>query len=130
MRILVVDDKFESRWLLTGWLTEFLKPNGAFVESAASAEEALRVIEHRKHNLVLASHPLAKADGLELARRVKALPYDPVVVVMADKADAQLQQACFAARIDCCFEKRQIESRLLDFMKDRFGISSERRGSI
>jgi hypothetical protein len=38
MRILVVDDQFQSRWSIAGWLSTFF--HGIAIESAASAEAA------------------------------------------------------------------------------------------
>jgi CheY-like chemotaxis protein len=128
MRILVVDDKFESRWMITGWLTAFL--NKATVESAASADEALSSIERRRPDVVLASHPLPEVDGIELARRIKALRDAPTVVVMTQKSDSQFEADCAAAGADYCLEKHQLQARLLDFLKERFQLGTARRSFI
>jgi CheY-like chemotaxis protein len=70
MRILVVDDQFQSRWAVADWLSVFL--DAVAVDSAASAAEALATIEQRKPDLVLAAHPMPQMDGIGLARRLKA----------------------------------------------------------
>jgi CheY-like chemotaxis protein len=126
MRILVVDDRFESRWVVAGWLAAFL--NGAAIESAASAEEALASIARRRPDVVLASYPMP--DGIELARRLKAQPDSPTVVVMTDKSDAEFEADCAGAGADYCLEKRHLQARLLDFLRQRFSLNIMRQASI
>src|SRR6267142_395694 len=112
MRVLVVDDKFQSRWVIAGWLSAFLK--GIAVESAATAE--------RRPDVVLAAHPMPEFGGLELARHVKAQPNPPTVVVMTDQSDPEFVAACAAVGADYWLEKRHLQARLLDFLKERFSL--------
>src|SRR5438552_13945050 len=128
MRILVVDDKFQSRWDIAGWLSAFL--NGVAVESAASADEALAAIEQRRPDLVLAAHPLPEIDGIELARQVKAQPDPPTVVVMTEQSDAEFEASCAAAGADYWLEKRHLQARLLVFLQERFSLKVARPVSI
>ena len=128
MRIRVVDDKFESRWAVAGWLSAFLR--NVAIESAASVDEALEAIERRKPDVVLASHPMPEVDGIELARRVKAQADAPVVVVMTDKGGAGFEAACTAAGADYCLEKHHLQARLLDFLKQRFSAGPARASFV
>jgi CheY-like chemotaxis protein len=128
MRILVVDDKFQSRWDIAGWLSAFLQ--GVAVESAASFDEALEAIQHRRPDLVLAAHPLAGTDGIALARQMKAQPNPPAFVVMTEQSDPQFEEACAAAGADFCLEKRHLQARLVAFLLQRFSISPVRRSFI
>jgi two-component system response regulator AlgR len=120
MRILIVDDRFESRWGLADWLVAFLE--GVAVHSAASTAEALQEINRRKLDVVLVAHSMAGTGGLDLARRIKALPAPPVVVLMIDDGDAALNQACEAARVDFWLEKRHLQARLFGFLERRFAL--------
>ena len=120
MRILVVDDEFQSRWAIADWLTVFLGP--VAVESAASARDALVVIEKRRPDLVLAAHPMAEMGGIELARRLKSQASPPLVVVMTDTSDAKFEPACDAAGADFWLEKRHLQARLLAFLQQRFSL--------
>ena len=120
MRILVVDDRFESRWGLADWLVAFLE--AVAVESAASAAEALQAIERRMPDVVLMTHPLPGVENLELARRIKALPAPPLVVLMTDQHDAGFEAACEAARVDFWLEKRHLQARLFGFLQQRFTL--------
>lgn len=128
MRILVVDDKFQSRWVIAGWLSAFL--NGVAVESAASADEALVAIDERRPDLVLASHPLPELDGIELARQLKARQDPPAVVVMTEQSDPHFDAACAAAGADYWLEKRHLHARLLAFLEERFGVAPARKSFI
>jgi CheY-like chemotaxis protein len=127
MRVLVVDDKFQSRWVIAGWLSAFL--HGVAVESAASADEALAAIEHRRPDMLLAAHPLPEVGGIELARQVKAQPNPPTVVVMTDQSDPEFVAACAAAGADYCLEKRHLQARLLDFLRERFSVKVARQAA-
>ena len=120
MRILVLDDHFDSRWGIADWLMASVKP--VAVESAASAAEALQLIDERKPDVVLATHAMLQGEALELAQRIKARPAAPVVVVLTERSGAQLEAACEAAGVDFCVEKRHLQARLLDFLRQRFGV--------
>src|SRR6266850_568389 len=128
MRVLVVDDKFHSRWVIAGWLSAFLK--GIAVESAATADEALAAIEQRRPDVVLAAHPMPEFGGIELARHVKAQPNPPTVVVMTDQSDPEFVAACAAAGADYCLEKRQLQARLLAILRPHFRVGIGRRAII
>ena len=120
MRILVVDDRFDSRWGIADWLVAFVE--GVAVESAASAAEALQLLERRKPDVVLATHAMHEGEALELAQEIKARPAAPVVVVLTERSDARFEAACEAAGVDFCVEKRHLQARLLDFLKKRFSV--------
>jgi CheY-like chemotaxis protein len=121
MRILVVDDEFKSRWAIADWLAVFLKQ--VAIESVASADEALAAIEARRPDLVLATHPMPKIGGIDLARRLKSQTNPPLVVVMTDTIDAQFEPACEAAGADFWLEKRHLQARLLTFLQQRSASS-------
>ena len=124
MRILVVDDKFDSRWGIADWLVAFLE--AVTVESAASAAEALQLLERRQPDVVLATHAMPAMEALELAQRIKSRPAPPVVIVLTDRADAAFDAACEAAGVDLWLEKHQLQGRLLTFLKERFALEFSR----
>jgi CheY-like chemotaxis protein len=120
MRILVVDERFESRWGIADWLVAFLE--AVLVESAASAAEALQAIQRHKPDVVLVTHPVPDMAGLELARRIKAQPAPPALVLLTDQHDQQFAAACEAAGVDFWLEKRHLQARLAAFLQQRFSI--------
>jgi CheY-like chemotaxis protein len=120
MRILVVDDKFDSRWGIADWLVAFLE--AVTVESAASAAEALQLLERCAPDVVLATHAMAETEALELAQRIKSRPAPPVVIVLTERSDPEFDAACEAAGVDFWLEKHQLQGRLLAFLKERFAV--------
>ena len=125
MRILVVDDEFDSRWGIADWLVAFVE--AVAVESAASAAEALQLMERRKPDVVLAKHAMPDTQALELAQHLKAQPAPPVVVILTERSDAQFEAACKAAGVDFFLEKRHLQARLLGFLRERFGARLARQ---
>jgi len=120
MRILVVDDKFDSRWGIADWLVAFVE--AVAVESAASAAEALQLIERSQPDVVLATHAMPAIEALELAQRIKSRPAAPVFIVLTERSDAQFDAACRAAGVDFWLEKHQLQGRLLTFLNQRFAF--------
>ena len=120
MRILVVDDQFKSRWAVADWLAVFL--DSVAIESAASGNEALAILDARKADLVLAAHPMPGMDGLTLTRRLKARSDPPLVAVMADTVNTEFEALCEAAGADFWLEKRHLQARFLAFLQQRFSL--------
>ena len=120
MRILVVDDKFDSRWGIADWLVAFVE--AVTVESAASAAEALQLLERRVPDVVLATHAMPAMEALELAQSIKSRPAPPVVIVLTERSDSRFEADCEAAGVDFWLEKRHLQGRLLTFLKERFAV--------
>jgi CheY-like chemotaxis protein len=101
LRVLVVEDEADSRELLD----EALTTCGAQVVVAASCDEAMTLIqqstaENRPH-VMLSDIGMAKDDGFELIRQVRALPPDrggriPVVAVTGYAGPDDRQRALAA----------------------------------
>ena len=79
---------------------------------------------------MLAAHPLPEVGGIELARQVKARPNPPAVVVMTEQSDPDFVAACTAAGADYWLEKRHLQARLLDFLRERFSLKIARQASV
>lgn len=72
VRILVVDDESDARELLE----EMLSRCHATVWGASSAEEALRLIEERRPDMLVSDVGMPGQDGYQLIQKVRALPAD------------------------------------------------------
>ena len=70
VKVLVVDDEPDARRLLT----EVLSRRGAEVLTAASAAEALEVLQTWRPDVLLSDVGMPDGDGYELIRRVRQLP--------------------------------------------------------
>src|SRR5581483_5062108 len=84
-RLLVVDDEQSMR----EWLTIALSQDGFEVESAASGEDGLKVLERTPLALALVVLRMPGLDGLETLRRIKQVDESVSVVIMTAYATAE-----------------------------------------
>src|SRR5688572_10418578 len=91
-RVLVVDDEVNAR----NALAELLREEGYEVETAADAFKALGKYAETTPQVVLTDLKMPGMDGIELVRRIKAMPDPAVVVVMT--AFGAVQSAVDAMR--------------------------------
>ena len=77
-RILVVDDEHLIRWSLE----QSLKKQGYEVVTAASGEDALKLVQEDAPELMLLDIQLPGMDGLEVLERVKEVDSEIIVVMV------------------------------------------------
>ena len=134
MRILLVDERFDSSTIIADWLSEFF--GAVWVELAASREEALSAIKNRCPELMLVTHRMPAMNGVQFAELIKARPNPPVVVVIGTGNEGELETQCMAAGADFWVEKRHLQARLLAFLQQRFsqawaeGVLARRMSAI
>ncbi len=81
-RILVVDDKLANRLVLEG----MLRPEGFFLESAASGPEALAMVAEHAPDLILLDVLMPGMDGYQVVGAIKANPATrniPIIIITA-----------------------------------------------
>ncbi len=78
MRILIVDDEPLARARLRGLLSDL--PGVELAGEAGDGEAALRACERHRPDLVMLDIRMPGMDGMEVARRLAALPAPPLVV--------------------------------------------------
>jgi CheY-like chemotaxis protein len=118
MRVLLVDDRLDSSAIIADWLGEFF--GTVWVESAASGAEAMTAMQRSAPELVLAIHRPPAMNAIELGAIIKARPNPRVVVVIGTGSDSELEAHGAAAGADFCLEQRDLQSRLLAFLQQRF----------
>ena len=118
MRVLLIDDRLDSRTIIADWLGEFFGP--VSVESTASTDEALTAIRRSRAELILATHRLPAIDAILLAAAIKARPNPPAVAVIGTSIDGEFELRCAAAGADFWLEQRHLQARLLAFLQQRF----------
>ncbi|MDP9035848.1 MAG: response regulator [Myxococcota bacterium] len=96
-RILVVDDDEDSRSLVR----EVLASNGATIELARSAEDALQKVKIFKPHVLVTDIGMPKQDGYALLRNVRALPSElggtiPAIALTAYARDEDKERAALA----------------------------------
>lgn len=100
-RILVVDD--ES--LVCHTVTILLRVDGHVVTTAASGEEALKIFEPGKFDLVVTDYAMPSMTGAELAATIKnRAPGQPVILLTA-YAERLRKQPELLAHVDFVIEK-------------------------
>ena len=72
LTVLLVDDEEDAREALR----LILQQNGMIVTTAASAREALELVERLQPDILLSDIAMPGEDGLSLIRRVRLLPFD------------------------------------------------------
>jgi len=77
--ILCIDDEADIR----GLLKDILTVKGYRISVAASAEEAIRILETDRPQLIIADLQLADTDGLVLIKELKQLAPDAPVLLLA-----------------------------------------------
>jgi two-component system, response regulator YesN len=120
MQVLVVDDQRDFCQLVARWLRKL--GAGVRVELAASADEALSVMESMTPDLVITDLRMPGMDGLELTRKVKEKAPAPVVVVMTSSEPPLFRESADAAGADYCVEKDNLQGQLPEFLQKRFGL--------
>jgi PAS domain S-box-containing protein len=70
LRILIVDDEVDARELVTSMLGK----SGAVMKAAASASEAMEIVESWKPDVLIADIGMPIEDGYGLIRKLRALP--------------------------------------------------------
>jgi CheY-like chemotaxis protein len=89
---LIVDDEPDAGWALE----HILRPCAIRLERALTAMEALELMRGRSFSLAFLDVKLPDLDGLELARRIRAIdPLLPIILISGYyyKDDAAIQQA-------------------------------------
>ena len=93
VRVLVVDDEADTRDLLVF----VLEPVGMVVKTAASAAEALKLIELFRPQLLISDIGMPGMDGYELIRAIRALPPQqsgiPALSLSAFSSDSDRQRS-------------------------------------
>lgn len=97
-RILVVDDQFSNRQLVT----VMLKSAGFDVREAEDGEEALTAVEEWEPHLIFMDMRMPVMDGFEATRRIKKMPtkFSPVIIALTASAFADSRAQMLAAGCD------------------------------
>jgi len=98
MQILIVEDNFAERSLFEGQIPSL----GHEVTACANAETALETYQHTFYPLIIVDLGLPEMDGLELCRRISALPQGgrSMVLVITGRDELEDLQAALDAGAD------------------------------
>lgn len=116
--ILLVDDEASIRNLLH----EVLERAGYRITSVATVEEALRVVNDDRPQLVITDLQLEESDGIELAERAKAIAPDmPILLLTGILFDRAVLQETVGDKIAGYLEKTSPLSRIREEVQRLIG---------
>ncbi len=84
--VLIIDDEVSVRAMLT----EIVRELGYTATGAASAREALEVLNHERYDLIFLDLKMPVMDGAELFREIRTINPDIAVVVTTGYPDSDL----------------------------------------
>lgn len=94
--LLVVEDDDQFREMASEWM----KRKGHRVQSAANAQEALKLVGQQRFDVVLADMNMPGISGLELLQRLKADGVESEVIILTGQAT--IQTAVEAMKLGAC----------------------------
>ena len=97
--------------------------------TAATAEEAIRLLGARYFNLVLTDIHLPGASGLEVCRLISKMELDTVVIVMTGMRDTEYRTRALGQRALFCIEKPIHPIKLLIWVESALKCQALRRVS-
>ncbi|HXB73850.1 MAG TPA: response regulator [Candidatus Acidoferrales bacterium] len=120
-RILIVDDEPNNR----GWLTRLLKIIGFSMREAADGEEAIRVWQEWKPDLILMDVRMPVMDGLEATRRIRQHEggAEPVIIALTASAMSDDRRVVMQSGVNDFLSKPCQEDELLQKMQAHLKLS-------
>ena len=103
LRVLLVDNNIEFLELAAQHLAA--DPTIEVVGSAMSGREALEQVSNLSPDVVLVDLAMPGMNGLELTRRLKALPHPPCVIIVTLYDEPEYRAAALAAQADAFVAK-------------------------
>jgi CheY-like chemotaxis protein/HPt (histidine-containing phosphotransfer) domain-containing protein len=120
LKVLIVDDCPEAREILSHTIGSF----GMAVESAESAEIALRQLEAWPYDLLICDWKMPGMDGVELIRHIQGNPASrppPTVIMVSAYGIDELRQVTAELRLAGILSKPASPSTILDAILGAFG---------
>lgn len=118
-RLLIVDDEEGIRSVLQRLLTRMPQPPPLEVETAESAEEALKILESRSFAMILTDFNMAGEDGIFLLATARERWPDTMRALMTGYTDDQIAvDAKEKANVAALIRKPWNNAELLGLLKD------------
>ena len=91
LRVLIVDDEMLARARLRTLLAECTDPVTQVAGEAASAAQAMELLAHQHFDVALLDIHMPGADGMALAKTLRAMPGAPAIVFVTAHAEHAVQ---------------------------------------
>ena len=126
IKLLLVDDSAEYVAAVRSWLD--IWPELKLAEVAANGEEACRLVEERRPDLVLMDVTMPGISGFEAVRRIKAMSDPPKIIMLTVEDGGAARRGALAAGADAFVPKTALTTSLLPtiarFFPSSTGLSS------
>src|SRR6266498_99775 len=123
--VLIVDDERTLARAVKGFLTE----SGYEAEIAGDAEQALRLLETLRPDVVFTDVRLPGMSGIDLLRRIRE--FDPAVPVIIMTAHGTIEGAVEAVKLGAFdYLKKPVDLEELKLLADRAREQSRRQGEL
>jgi len=121
--VAIVDDEEPVRKALR----RLLRASGLQAESYASGQEFLAASAQRQPDCVVLDLHMTGMSGLQLLRRLQALPQRPPVVIITAHDEPEAREQCLAAGATAYLRKPLDERLLLNAISAALGAGSQVR---
>lgn len=115
MRAIVVDDYQPFLAALTVLLSH--KSGVEVVGQADNGNDGLKLIEEMKPDLVMVDYTMPGMGGVEVTRRLKAMPEAPKVIVMSFQTEMECREQALKAGADGFLVKTEMHQELLPLLR-------------
>ncbi len=125
-RILVVDDQWESRYLLF----KLLSPLGFEVDEASNGQEAVEMFQRRKPHLIWMDMRMPVMDGYEATQRIRQLDAHIPIIALTASSFEEEQAYILNAGCDAFLRKPFKEFEIFDLLHQHLEVHFLYEGAL
>ncbi|WP_201352824.1 response regulator [Hydrogenimonas urashimensis] len=114
LNALVVEDEKEANELMVSTFGNFFNS----VDSAMNAEEALEIYKKKKPDVIFIDIILPGMDGLELARKIREINPDQIIVIISASNDMSKISEAIKIGVDSFIQKPIDSNKIIDLLKN------------
>jgi DNA-binding NarL/FixJ family response regulator len=126
--ILVVDDNVQMRETLRTILEE--QPELQVIGEAADGIAAFQLAQTLRPEVVLMDVGMARMDGIEATRRIRALLPDTVVIGMSCYANRQIESALLSVGANAFLPKESMPDKIFAVITEELRLRDQPRSGI
>jgi len=114
LNALVVEDEKEANELMVSTFSNFFNS----IDSAMNAEDALDLYRMRRPDVVFIDIILPGMDGLELARKIRDINPDQIIVIISASNDMSKISEAIKIGVDSFIQKPIDSNKIIDMLKN------------
>ncbi len=129
MRVLLVDDDPDDRFLISDMLDQLGQHNEYHTDTAATFEEALAKLSKHEHDVVLIDFQLGARTGVDLLVATAADPHRPPMIVLTGHGSYEIDRMCLEAGAADFLVKAKLDGEVLG-RSLRYAVERSRLGAL